>query len=773
MITQPPVAALFAASASGLAALERSILALEGQSVLAGTRVGLVGVGNFSAAERARLEELATRIDEARRGPVASMGDGGGFLALVEEARRRLPDADIVLLEPGIALPFAWDARLAKAARAAPKIAAASALCESGSMFSLLDADAADRASDAALIDRTVFCLGLRSYYEVPGLNSSCVFLRRDALDAVLREPVVGTSPAALARHLRSRGWHCVLCDFIHVGRPDVAPSLPQADRFDEEAFVQHHPLGVLRRALNDGIRQGLPAVSTPALDARPVHLHVMHFWGGGLDRWVRDFGGADRDATHMLFASYRIGEAGGQRLVLYADPAARIPIRVWDIAQPIRSTASASLEYRRILDQIIEEFDVEAIVVSSLIGHSLEALTRPVRTLVTCHDYYPVCQAVNPRFGRTCERCTLEDLRACAQGNPLNSIFKDQSSEDWHAMRRLFVDHLLAGKIEMVVPTPSMVSVLRGLDPRLEGVPIHVIGHGIDFAPEKLPYPPRGAGERLRLAVLGRQSIHKGMVLLREVSAELSQVADVTLVGGGRNGLELAEQCGWKAIERYEPGELPQRLRSLAPHAGLLASVVPETFSYTLSELWALGIPPVVSSLGSFRDRVVDGEDGFLFEPDASGLLSVVRRLHAQPELLHRVARNLEARVPGRSTSDMVADYRALLPAAARAPARFRVGIGRHTALTEPYRHLDEAYAHLRGAYAQSEQAYAQVRSAYEQTRAELGDLRAALDHWLGEFTALHLSRRWWNLPRALRLVRQLPFRIASTRPKSGSPNP
>ncbi|MCW5567272.1 MAG: hypothetical protein KIS84_03465 [Dokdonella sp.] len=36
-----------------------------------------------------------------------------------------------------------------------------------------------------------------------------------------------------------------------------------------------------------------LPTTATPALaglDGKPVFLHVLHGWGGGAERWVRDF---------------------------------------------------------------------------------------------------------------------------------------------------------------------------------------------------------------------------------------------------------------------------------------------------------------------------------------------------------------------------------------------------------------------------------------------------------------------------------------------------
>ena len=53
-----------------------------------------------------------------------------GFLGTLEDVRARHPRDDIVIVAAGVRLPFAWDERLRKAARAAPGIAAAIPLCD-------------------------------------------------------------------------------------------------------------------------------------------------------------------------------------------------------------------------------------------------------------------------------------------------------------------------------------------------------------------------------------------------------------------------------------------------------------------------------------------------------------------------------------------------------------------------------------------------------------------------------------------------------------------
>ncbi len=732
-----PVLLVFAAGGTQAQDTARTVEAAMRQAVLPGTRA-------VAAGDPARAgSELAARLsDHAGR--------------------------DVVVAEAGVTLPYAWDARLRLAAHDQPGIGAAAPMCASGPAFRLaLDDSAGER------LDRIAYCLGDRSYHEVPGLPHACAYVRRDALDAALPEVAGEAWPAlvdGLARAIRRDGRSCVLCDYVHVAGARPSDAWP-GDAVESSALEQHHPLGWLRRAVADLAARGLPAVGMPGLDPRPVRLHVMHYWGGGLERWVRDFARADPGAIHLTLATYRIGEAGGQRVVLCADPAARAPVRTWDIARPIRSTATGSVEYRRILDQVVREFAVDTVVVSSLIGHGLDALDLPLPTVVVMHDLYPVCQAINPQFGKTCERCDAHDLARCGRENPLNRIFTDLPAPDWDRMRRGFVSRILERGLPVVVPSPWVARTLRQLDPRLERASVHVIGHGIDLRPARLAIAAREPGERLRLVVLGRLSPQKGSELLREAAPGLSRFADVTLLGGGRNGLRLGEACGWQAIESYGEEELREHLARIAPHAAVLASVVPETFSYTLSELFNLGIPALATDLGSFRERIEDGRTGFLFAPEASSLVACVESLHGDPARLQEVAARLATRPLEPSASEMAGRYAEVPPSGTRPAARLQVGIGTQTGLTEPYRHLTQAYEQLAGAYGQSRRAYDHVRRAYDAATERSRKADALWQACAEDLEGMRLQWQWWRAPRAARRLDETREKIRRLDEAGGSP--
>lgn len=726
--------------------------------------------GEREAANHTLVRLASSSLLAAAEAVVVEAGDPPDFGRGLRALAARHPGRDLVIARAGIEPPTAWDARLRKAAHVVPEAAAAVPLCEAGPAFAL---GPVPEDAPAELVDRLAWCLGDRAVYEVPEMPSAIAWLRRDALDLAWPAHAAAT-PTDLARKLtanfRAAGRSVVLCDYLHVA--GAAPEDTALDPVERSAFVQHHPLGALRRAVADLLSRETPEVALPALDGRPVVLHLLHYWGGGLDKWVRDFARADPASIHLTLATYRIGDSGGQRVVLHADPEGRVPIRTWDLARPIRSTAAGSLEYRRVLEQVIAQFAVDRIVVSSLIGHALDALATNCPTTVVLHDFHPVCRAVNPRFeGRTCTRCTRDDLARCIETNPLNRIFTDQGADDWHRMRTRFTDLVLERGIALVVPSEWMAGTLRALDSRLAAASIRVIGHGVDFRPARLAWKAPATGERLRLVVPGRLSPQKGLDLLRAAAPGLASLAEVTLVGGGGNGAKLAAECGFGIVESYREEELPGLLAKIAPHAAVLASVVPETFSYTLGEMFALGIPPLATDHGAFASRIRHGENGFLFAPDADGLVALVRVLRDEPGRLPALAANLAARPPEPSASDMVAAYRDLLPLEGRPPARFAVGVGAQTGLTEPYRHLSEAFSRLQGAYDSVRAAYDHTREEWERER----DARASLET-LWEATAAEVARLRpglfpWNAGTAARRVAESREKMRASGPGGASP--
>ncbi|MDD5404524.1 MAG: glycosyltransferase [Sulfuricella sp.] len=193
--------------------------------------------------------------------------------------------------------------------------------------------------------------------------------------------------------------------------------------------------------------------------------------------------------------------------------------------------------------------------------------------------------------------------------------------------------------------------------------------GHASDFHP---PSPGKHATHaRLRVLVLGQLSASKGFALLLAVIDEIVSSAEVFLLGCGELGEYFRGRENVHIVSRYEVNELPGLVADIAPDIGLLLSIWPETFSYTLSELMQLGVPVLATNVGGFADRIKQDITGFLTEPDAAILRAKLCWLNNNRDSILRVRSNLLALNP-KTPAEMVAEYHRFLPLPSAGYARY-----------------------------------------------------------------------------------------------------
>ncbi|HET7728837.1 MAG TPA: glycosyltransferase [Usitatibacter sp.] len=406
-----------------------------------------------------------------------------------------------------------------------------------------------------------------------------------------------------------------------------------------------------------------------PSAARKPVQLHITHDLGGGGAKWLADFIEADSTRTNLVLKSMTHEHAAASAVALYAGAGDRPPLKVWPFRERIPAAVVSHAEYAAALAGIVAEHSVGAILVSSLIGHSLQALETGLPTLVVNHDYFPYCPAVNLYFEAPCAQCDGARVAECHRDNDRFNPFAGFDAQARIAVRERFVELVHRPGVTLVTPSESVAANLRRLDRRFERARFATIPHGYGHPLRRRPAPAPGPGERLRILVLGQLSAPKGFELLREALPRLQRFADLYLMGARELGAMFEGEPHVHVMPRYALEELPIHVANVNPHLGLLMSIVPETFSYTLSELFMLGVPAVATRLGAFAERVRDGENGFLYEPEADAMVALLRRLDADRPAIARARAILEGWQP-RAAAEMVDDYHRLAPIAAPAAA-------------------------------------------------------------------------------------------------------
>ena len=588
--------------------------------------------------------------------------------ALLPRLLSAAPGRDLLVVSPGILAVPLFDLRLSWSAYSAPEVAAVSPLCDLDPLGSLgrfhLHAD------DPVELDRLASSVQAPAIVDAPYLLPECFYLRREACAGLTAAAFAELR--ALLTALRRRGFVVGLAPHVFVGsslrsRQDPWVSSAAARVFLAESTVKE----VAARCIQ--ARQTGSAKVEVRRRVRPRVLHVVHSLGGGLEQWVKLFASAADGPESWTLRS--VGERGkfGSQLWLFDDPRESRPRRTWTLANPIAATAIHHLDYRRVLGDIVTELGVEAVIVSSLIGHSLDALRTGVRTAFVCHDYYPFCPALHIHFGGVCESCLPDRLQRCREENPVGDLFESREAGDWLALRESFFAALRGFGVHLVAPSRSVERNYRRLAPQLDDLQFSFIEHGADardlvaVRAQRQGRAESRRGRPLRAIVLGRLSEVKGQDLLERVVEQVGAEVEFALVGCG-DQWDGHNPPGATVIRHYERKDLPDILRRIDPDLALLLSIAPETYSFTLSECFAAGIPPLATRMGSFQDRIVDGVTGFLIEPSASVLAERLVGLAADRAELESVESQL-ASIPLRTEEQMVADYAHLLdlPACSR----------------------------------------------------------------------------------------------------------
>ena len=713
-----------------------------------------------------------------------------GFVHSVNVGMALHPGRDVVLLNSDTEVANDWLDRLAAAARRSPRTGTVTPFSNNATICSYpfdgweggvpggLGLAGLDRLFARTLAGRTAV---------IPTAVGSCMFIRRACLEAVggFDEAAFGRGYGEendFSRRAVRAGWDNRLAADVfvfHAGGASFGEARfgLQADgmsalerrhpdyRYHVKRFVEADPLRPLRnaidrarldpggeeaRAVRDEWRQR-HRLEGRDFGPEAVQLHVGHGWGGGIEGWVQGFCRADAHRRNLVLRSRTDRNAAGFCLELLEPARGPEPLMRWTLATPIRATDPDNPEYAAILRAIRLEFDVGAVIVSSLIGHSLEVLRTGLPTMVVLHDLYPFCPALFAHVdGHECSRCELADLARCHTANPRHAFWHSTDPAEWPLLRKAYLRALRDAEATLVAPSRSVRERWCRLLPGIGELDWRRIPHGIDRAalgPPVEPLPrPAGAGRRLRVVIPGRLAPHKGLELVTEMIETLAGFADILLLGSGDFGEPFRGIEGVEVRRDYPRGGLGAGIAGFRPDCALLLSTLPESFSYTLSEMWALGVPVVATDMGAFAERIEEDGNGWRVAPRAGAVVDRLQRLAEAPEALARVRARILRRPP-ESLEAMVAAYRECLPLA---PPRHDGVLGRGA--------LEARAIQRRG----QGRLLAEKQAVIDRLEGELAGLRR-----------LHreaMESRSWRLTRPLRRVTEWLRRKA---PESAGPAP
>jgi glycosyltransferase involved in cell wall biosynthesis len=483
----------------------------------------------------------------------------------------------------------------------------------------------------------------LRKY----GLFDSALSLQAAEIDFSLRA-------SAEFSHVIDPGCWCRRAGFaplresIRLAQADqetIAKRYPHAS-FEIQSYYAADPLLEHRRKMISSTR-----------DARPRVLQVAHSYigGGGTEKHALDL------AAGLSGEFLGFGAAPHEALTLYCD---NIPLGKWPYEKagwPLTSSDLPANDAGWV--SILNQVKPNLIHLHHLLNHPLSLLAKLTGTgipvVVSLHDFYFFCPDFhlhNCPGVHSCETCFPERFKGPAQ---------------YQALRRDLLGGSLRGAAAVVAPSRAAANLVREVYPDLE---IRVIPHGIR-APEAIRDSSaklrgaRGTGGKIRFGMIGNLLPVKGIDVIFKVWPLLANKDAAELHIFGASDIQYIQRCKDLGIHyhgAYSEADLPQILSQI--DVGIMPAQVQETFSYTLSEFFAGGVPVIGSDYGALGDRIESGVNGLKVPPhDIQGWVDAIQLTISDGALRERMTRGV--RLPD-SIDQMAAHYAELYREVMRRPA-------------------------------------------------------------------------------------------------------
>ncbi|MGA9016927.1 MAG: glycosyltransferase [Acetobacteraceae bacterium] len=536
-----------------------------------------------------------------------------GFPATANAGIRAAGNRDVILLNSDTLVPPGWAERLADAAYSASDIGTATPFSNDASVFSYPRQEGPNpvpQEADTLRLDRLARRANGNSVVEVPSTHGFCVYLRRDCVKEVglFREDLFAQGYGEendfciRARHL---GWR-------HVAVPGLFVAHAGAGSFGSaKAQLLARNLAILNR-----LHPGYDRLIASFRHADPLTL--SRFRMDAL-RWRRR---RSRKGAVILITHARSGgvkrrvaercdeiAASGVRPIVLApvtDAYGRTTCGLADGSDEdfpnLRFDTANGLAH---LKALLRGDKPTSIELHHFIGHDpamlglANALDVPYDVVV--HDYAWVCP-----------RVTLvgPDKRYCGEpgGDACEACYSDiggNIDEDIGPSRlRLRSQTVLIGARRIVVPSHDVAARLRHYFPEVTCVVTPWEG-------DALPRPSadrRVLQSRMRVVVVGAIGIEKGYEYLLACARHAAThrlALEFVVVGHTSDDKRLLETGTVHITGRYEEDEAVELIRSQGADLGFLPALWPETWSYTLTQLWQAGLDVVAFDLGAPAERI------------------------------------------------------------------------------------------------------------------------------------------------------------------------
>lgn len=588
------------------------------------------------------MPEVKLRLKEHNCQVIKVSGDNG-YSGILETALAAADGNDIVLLSPCVSMPPRWLASLRITAHMAPDIATVAPIPEG--FLKRFPPGAHDRVEDSA--GREFFAasnfrkLGCGCPVAVKFGNFDCLYIRGEYLKemgGLEPAPDVDETAGNFFKKSCNAGWLNLLDTNTYVIRKNAGHDALEHYLSDKvNALISRQDSSLL-----NGLRWQLylaswryrKAFHTGGQPFRLRVLHVLSTEAGGTPLFANDLMDG---LQHQIQAYFLKCDTVNISLYDYNNGDNKL-IFSHDLDEIVDQVSHISHEYNSVLASWLFALDIDIVHIQALIWHSLDiinvARNLGCKVVFNIHDYY----TLSPNLNLVDDTGDFLGKNYVEQGsNYRTSLWSKPFPLEVPAYRRFwrkrFYRYLQQCDALAVPEINVKYIIIDGFKDfgRLNDNIFHIIPHGANYGKFYNLSVIENKDRRFRILIPGNINYNKGMGIVLALSAydeshenifEFHIAGDCSIPSDSRQIIKHG---------RYDYGNLAAVIDRIRPHAACFFSIWNEIWCYTLSEVWAAGVPAFALDFPTLAARMGEANAGWLIQagdiPDIYNFMAATLR--------------------------------------------------------------------------------------------------------------------------------------------------
>lgn len=592
-----------------------------------------------------------------------------GFVGTVNKGMK-YSDSDVILLNSDTEVSDFWVEEMEKCAYSQDDVATVTALSNNATLASVPNGLQPNKLPDSMSFDEyanMVYSRSLRRYPQIPTAHGFCMYIRRNALNVVglFDQQTFGKGYGEendFSYRCMDFGYKHLLCDSVivyHKESQSFNEKKEQLINANMKILRKRYPL-YLKNTENwcskfpikdicDNVRIGIENRD------RSNILFLIHDWSNVHS----NVGGTTihcLDLISRLRNDFNIHVLAPEIDVYKLHSYFKDSEICNDVGLYKKNVMSSfyDADYRKMLETIIDGLGITTVHVHHMIGHYFDVVDvcreKHVQSIITLHDFYSLCPTINLLYMNK-EYCMEMKNKDCVNCLKDKMDVQNNIVKNWQVHWGQFLQKF----DQVIVPSNSTKEIIENVHTHIN---CEVIEHGIDL--ERNTALERNEKDVFNVAFVGVMLPHKGSKVL-EYFVKHCKHRNIKfhLFGIAHSDLLKKNHSNYEYHGVYKRNELPRLLKENKIHLVCNLSIWPETYSYTLTETIACGVPVLSYNIGAVGERILKNGFGWILEnKDMNYALKKISEISKNLDEYNMRIRNINS-YSIKSTSEMCLEYK------------------------------------------------------------------------------------------------------------------